>query len=415
MIKHLQRQFIAIAMLSLFIVLLVVLAVVNGINLYNLNLRSDSVIDVLADNAGQFPTEPHDQQDKDKKQDNKNISPETPFETRYFVVRADSSRTVSSIDTGHIAAVTSDNAASYASEVLNGNADRGYKDTYRFLRVTQTDGTYLVIFVDVRNDLNTAESFLLNSILVAAVSLVFLLVLVSLLSRRAVKPFVENVERQKRFITDAAHELRTPLAIISADNDVIEMTSKKSEWTESIRSQIQRMDGLINDLILMSRMEENQNKPGIGTVNLSRIVGDRLQDRHVITEQKQVKVQTDLQSGVTCMGDEKNLARVIEILLDNAVKYVSEGGVISLSLKSEGKKIRFTIENTSNELPDGDLRRLFDRFYRADEARMHQTGMKGGYGIGLSMADAIIRQHRGKIKADRIQSDRIRFSFELPA
>ena len=415
MIKQLQRRFIASAMLALFVVLVLVLTVVNVINVTNLNQRVDSVIDVLEDNEGKFPTtDIHTAEAKDKKPGDKNISAETPFETRYFIVRTDTSSEISSIDTGHVAAVTSEEAALYAHSVLEGARDSGYKDTYRFRRVTFADGSQLMIFIDARNTLNTAESFLLNSILVAGVSLVVLFFVMLLFSRRAVQPFVENVERQKRFITDAAHELRTPLAIISSDNDVIEMTAEKSEWTESIRRQIHRMDDLIKDLILMSRMEETQTTPAFSQVNMSRIAEGKVSDRHLLAEQKKVNVKTDIQGQVTCMGDEKNLERVIDILLDNAVKYVSEGGVILLSLKSEGKKIRFVIENTCDKLPEGDLHRLFDRFYRADEARTHHTAMSGGYGIGLSMADAIIRRHRGKIRADRIPPDRIRFSFELP-
>ena len=414
MIKQLQRRFIASAMLALFIVLLLVLTVVNGININNQNQRSDSIIDVLEENQGQFPAEPHDDKTKDKKMINGNISAETPFETRYFIVWTDSSGEISSIDTGHIAAVTSDQAAGYAKTVLDGSSNRGYEDNYRFRRVTLADGTHMLIFVDARNGISTSQTFLLNSVLVAVISLAVLFFVLLFLSRRAVQPFVENVERQKRFITDAAHELRTPLAIISSDNDVIEMTTEKTEWTESIRSQIHRMDNLIKDLIFMSRMEETQDKPGLSQVNLSRIAEEKISDRRVSYEQKQIKVQPNIQAAVSCTGDEKNLGRVIEILLDNAVKYVNEGGVIALSLTSEGKKIHFSIENTCDEIPGGDLRRLFDRFYRADEARTHQTGAKGGYGIGLSMADAIIRQHRGKIKADRIAADRIRFSVELP-
>ena len=415
MIKQLQRRFIASAMLALFVVLMLVLTVVNVINVTNLNQRVDSVIDVLADNEGKFPTAAaHIPDGKDKRPDNKNISAETPFETRYFTVWADSSSEIGVIDTGHVAAVSSEEASLYAQSVLDGAADSGYKDTYRFRRVTLADGSHLMIFIDARNTLSTAESFLLNSIIVAGVSLVVLFFVMLLFSRRAVQPFVENVERQKRFITDAAHELRTPLAIISSDNDVIEMTSEKTEWTGSIRRQIHRMDDLIKDLILMSRMEETQTAPTFTQVNMSRIVEAGVSDRHLLAEQKKVNVKTDLQGQISCMGDEKNLERVVDILLDNAVKYVSEGGVILLSLKSEGKKIRFVVENTCDKLPEGDLHRLFDRFYRADEARTHQTAMNGGYGIGLSMAEAIIRQHRGRIRADRIPPDRIRFTFELP-
>ncbi len=416
MIQQLQRRFVASAMLSLVIVLLLVLAVVNGINMNNLNHRYDSVIDMLAENRGQFPEEmeEHEKPEKDEKPD-KNISEETPFETRYFIVKADSSKEITDINTGHIAAVSSDAAVAYAREAMNGSAERGYEDNYRYRVVLNPDGTYLLVFVDARMAVNTAQDFLLNSILVAMVSLGSLFVMVMLLSRRAVRPFVENVERQKRFITDAAHELRTPLAIIASDNDVIEMTIEKSEWTESIRNQIHRMDNLIKDLIIMSRMEEMQNNLGFAPVNLSRITGEELQDFHVLAEQRRIRVETDLQPDVACMGDEKNLKRVVEILMDNAFKYVNEGGAILLSLKSDGKKVHFAIENTCEEVPKGDLRRLFDRFYRADKARMHETGKKGGYGIGLSMADAIVRQHHGKIRAERVQQDRIRFSIELPA
>ena len=204
MIKQLQRRFIAISMLSLLIVLLLVLTVVNGINIYNQVRRCDSVIDVLAENKGTFPSEEHSLPGLGKKK-NADISEETPFETRYFVVMTDSSGEITSIDTGHVAAVTSDAAAAYAQEVFDGSRERGYEDDYRFRRVALDDGTYLLIFVDAGNALSTARSFLLNSMLVAGVSMVILFVIVSVLSRRAVKPFVENVERQKRFITDAAH------------------------------------------------------------------------------------------------------------------------------------------------------------------------------------------------------------------
>lgn len=416
MIKKLQRRFVFTAMVSLLIVLLLVLASINAINIANLNAKADRIIDVLAENDGKFPDASHTPPDPSGKDGDKEkrISVEAPFATRYFIAATDSSGLAVTVDTAHITAVTPDKAEEYAEKVLAAGADSGYIDTYRYRVVTSSDGTAMLIFIDAGSEIDTAKTFLLNSVTIAGISLLVLFLLVSLLSKKAVQPFVQNMEGQKRFITDAAHELRTPLAIISSDNDVIEMTGEKSEWTESIRTQVHRMDGLINDLILMSRLEETRDKPVSGDVEIGELVTDKLADRKVLLEQKNIHVKASVRQEAVCTGDGKNIARLIDTLLDNAVKYTNAGGEIGISLTRDGKKIHFSIENTCENMPEGDLGKLFDRFYRADDARVRKAGTVGGYGIGLSMADAIIRQHRGKIRAERAGTNRIRFRFELP-
>jgi hypothetical protein len=174
------------------------------------------------------------------------------------------------------------------------------------------------------------------------------------------------------------------------------------------------MDGLINDLILMSRLEETRDKPVSGEVGIGELVTDKLADRKALLDQKNIHVEASVRREAVCTGDAKNIARLLDTLLDNAVKYTNAGGEIGISLTRDGKKIRFSIENTCENIPEGDLGKLFDRFYRADDARVRKAGTVGGYGIGLSMADAIIRQHRGKIRAERAGTNRIRFRFELP-
>jgi len=174
------------------------------------------------------------------------------------------------------------------------------------------------------------------------------------------------------------------------------------------------MDGLINDLILMSRLEETRDKPVSGEVKIGELTSDKLDDRKVLLEQKNINLKATVRREAVCTSDVKNIARLIDILLDNSVKYTEAGGEIDISLTQDGKKIHFSIENTCENMPEGDLGKLFDRFYRADDARTRQTGTVGGYGIGLSMADAIVRQHRGKIRAERADMNRIRFRFELP-
>ena len=416
MIKRLQRRFVFTAMVSLLIVLLLVLASINAINITNLNAKADRIIDVLAENGGRFPDASHTPPDPSGKDGvkEKRISVEAPFATRYFIAATDSSGLAVTVDTAHITAVTPDKAEEYAEKVLAAGADSGYIDTYRYRVVTSSDGTAMLIFIDAGSEIDTAKTFLLNSVTIAGISLLVLFLLVSLLSKRAVQPFIQNIEAQKRFITDAAHELKTPLAIISSDNDVIEMTGEKSEWTESIRTQVHRMDGLINDLILMSRLEETRDKPVSGEVGIGELVTDKLADRKALLDQKNIHVEASVRREAVCTGDAKNIARLLDTLLDNAVKYTNAGGEIGISLTRDGKKIRFSIENTCENIPEGDLGKLFDRFYRADDARVRKAGTVGGYGIGLSMADAIIRQHRGKIRAERAGTNRIRFRFELP-
>lgn len=416
MIGKLRRRFVLTAMVSLLIVLLMVLTAINAINIANLNAKADRVIDVLAENDGKFPDASHippDPSGKDGGKEKK-ISVEAPFATRYFVADTGTSGQILTVNTEHITAVTSGKAEEYAQDVLAKSTDSGYIDTYRYRVVGHADGSSLLIFIDAGNEIETAKSFLLNSVIIAGISLCVLFVLVSLLSKRAVQPYIQNIEAQKRFITDAAHELRTPLAIISSNNDVIEMTSEKTEWTDSIRTQVHRMDGLINDLILMSRLEETRDKPVSGEVEIGGLVMDKLADRNVQLVQKNITVRSSVNGETVCTGDGKNIARLIEILLDNAVKYTDAGGEIGISLKQDGKKIHFSIENTCGSMPEGDLMKLFDRFYRADEARKRKTSSVGGYGIGLSMADAIVRQHRGRIRAERAGTNRIRFRFELP-
>lgn len=456
MIKQLQRKFIAIAMVSLLLVMIVVLGAINVTNLVHMTQRADDILNMLSENDGRFPnsqnrkpngmkTEPatpaalsaersgdaagegnptpggsKPNQDKPPREAAGDrglgpgrgfqISAETPFETRYFVVRTDKAQSITAVDTSHIAAITEAEARQYAKNVLADGKGRGYDDTYRFLVSEQPDG-YLLLFVDCRTQMETTSSFFWNSCAISLGSLLVVFILVSVLSRRAIRPVIESMEKQRQFITDAGHEIKTPLAIISANNDVIEMTAGKSEWTASIHNQVNRLNVLVKDLLTLSKLEEGHKNLVMSPVVLSDIIKETVWSFAPLAEKK--KIELDLQnieSGIVISGDEAGLGHLAAILLDNAVKYTDEGGRIGISLIKKGRGCLLEVCNTCESVPQGDLSRLFDRFYRADESRSRESG---GYGIGLSIAQAIVKTHGGKISAGRKDENTIRFSVEL--
>ena len=226
------------------------------------------------------------------------------------------------------------------------------------------------------------------------VTAVFLLVVV--LSKKAIEPVAQSYEKQKRFITDAGHEIKTPLTIIDADTTILEMEYGENEWLSDINIQTKRLADLTNDLIYLSKMEEENKKMETIEFPFSDVVEEVAQSfQNLATVQKKV-FQMDIKPMVSIKGDEKSIRQLISILLDNAVKYCGENGNIRLSVWKKGKSTMMSVYNTTKEMKKENLDHLFDRFYRTDESRNSQTG---GYGIGLSIAQAVVIAHKGKIQA----------------
>ena len=227
------------------------------------------------------------------------------------------------------------------------------------------------------------------------------------LSRRAIRPAVESLKKQKQFITDAGHEIKTPLSIIAANADVLELSAGGSEWLDSIRHQVKRLDGLAADLLTLSKLEEEDRRAAYRTFSLSEAAAETAEPFAIPAAAKGKTLECRIQPGIVYCGDEAAIRRLISILLDNAVKYAAEGGTILLTLAAAGKNVRLEVTNPCDQLPQGDLDRLFDRFYRPEASRSRETG---GTGIGLSIARAVVQAHGGKITADRPQEGVIRFT-----
>ena len=405
MIRKLQRKFVLIAIGSLSLVIIVLIGTVNLINLYQMDQQVEQLLEILSNNDGRFP------EFKKGSPPNriKGMTPETQFETRYFLVRINDRDEIIQIDTGHIAAVSSSDAKEYAEEVLNEKKLSGYDDSYKYKVTEYKNGGKLIIFIDCSIRIQSVINFFIVSCSIAILCILIVFLLVSIFSKRAIRPVLDSMRKQKQFITDAGHEIKTPLAIISANTEVIEMMEGETEWTKSIKNQVKRLSDLVKNLLILSKLEEEQKNQVLIDFSISDVVEEMASSFRPLAEKQGKQVEISVQKGLILNGDEANIRQLVSILVDNSVKYADENGKIQISLKQKGKIALMQVYNDCHTVPEGDLNQLFERFYRADCSRARETG---GYGIGLSIAKAIVQTHKGKITAKR-QGDGICFQVSL--
>ncbi|MCD7778548.1 MAG: HAMP domain-containing histidine kinase [Clostridiales bacterium] len=390
MIKKLRIKLIGASMLSLFLVLTIITGTANLLNYKAVTDDADILLSILAENEGTFPLMFENRQREEFLE-----SPELPYESRYFYIVLDNDGEILSTNIDWIAAIDESAASEYAKAVWKTNKDRGFLKDYRYI-ISRTDYETYVVFLDCRRSLNNAKSFLIASIITSVAGWFAVLILLALLSGRIVRPFSENYEKQKRFITDAGHELKTPLAIINADAEVLEMDIGENEWLNDIHSQTKHMAELTNSLIVLSRMEEDDTPRDVSEFSLSKAAAETVNSFKAPAKAQGKTLESDIDENIVMKGDEKAVRRLMGILLDNAVKYSGEEGKISLSLKETRKTLRLYVYNTAPCVKKENLPYLFDRFYRTDSSRNSETG---GYGLGLSIAASTVRLHKGKITA----------------
>ena len=391
MIKKLRRKFILIAMCSMIFVLGTIVAVINVLNYKKADDYSDKVISVLVENEGgfpqNFPMRPG--------MGNNGMTPETPFEARFFTVMLNDNGEVVFSDTRQIAAITPQTAEKYAKNLYSDGKTAGMYDDYKY-RVKETDEGTLYIFLDCTREMNSFRGFLQTSILISIGGLAVVFILIIIFSRIALKPVEESYQKQKHFITNASHDIKTPLTIINAGAEVIELEHGEVEWTKEIKKQTQRLTALTDKLVFLSRMEEENQKIEIREFNLSELICEAIEPYENIATSKGFSFSFDCQSDIVYKGNEEMLSQAIALLMDNAIKYTNENGYITVSLKKTLKGIELCFKNTANDVKEGNNNEIFERFYRSEQSRNSKTG---GHGIGLSVVKAIISAHKGKISA----------------
>ena len=376
-------------MLSVMSVLLLIIGSINTASYIDV-LESASIrLDMLESGTGRLPS-------TDFFGGKINIPfPEAPFDTRYFSVCFDQQGNVLHIDTSNISAIDNDSAIKIAGKLFSRGKTEGITDTYAY-RMIESNGHKAYIFIDHSREISTFASFLTSSLLFSLLSLGLVLVLVLLFSRPALNPIIESYEKQKRFITDAGHELKTPLTVISAANEVIELENGESQWTKSIERQVMRLTELTNKLVMLSRMSE-ENGLIYSRFNLSEALSDCVMCFQAVEYARDKEISCNIQENIEIRADEKAIAQLFSILTDNALKYSPEGSIIYISLKRISSKTEIVFMNPATDIPKGNNDILLERFYRHDSSRNSETG---GHGIGLASAKAIVDAHKGKISIE---------------
>lgn len=391
MIRSLRWKFIWLAMLSLLGTMTVLCVSIGVGNHWITTRRVDRAISLLHQNGGTFlpPGAAFDPSDFEFQ-----VTPETAFETRYFIVELTEQREVKAVNLEHIAAFDRHSVTETISKVIQAGGSRGYVDYYRFGLFPSEDGGSTMIVMDCFLMLQAADNMLRITVIIFFVCALIVFLLLLFLSGRAIRPFAENLERQRQFVTDASHELKTPLSILSADLDLLSDACGESRWLGSARTQIARLDKLIRNLVELARTEETIREGASEVFSLSDIALASAEAFAPLAEAEGNTLAAEVAAGVELRGVQDDLFRLFSILLDNAVKYCDAGGTIRLSVSQRGRTVRLSVSNPCAGLNPAQLPRYFDRFYRADSSRSRTTG---GYGIGLSTARAIVVRHRGRL------------------
>jgi len=406
MIKRLRRKFILIAMLSLFCVLAIIMITVNALSYRKVISKADKTLDFIAYNGGMFPI---------PGAPTKPVAPgeSIPYEEIYYDSRFFSATFTAK---GELVAIFTDDvnldketAEGLARYVIGFRDDRAFLGNYRYF-VNRGESFCMVMFLDCTAALSAAKTFLFLSLLISAIGMVAVFALILVASKIIIKPISENAEKQKRFITDAGHELKTPLTIIDADAELIEMENGRSEWVDDIRQQTKRLAALTNDLIYLSRMEEEAYTVPRIEFPISDMVTERAGSfmSRFKTDGKTLNIRVERM--LTYNGDEKAISQLVSLLLDNALKYSSKGGAVEIGLRKQPKNLVLYVANSVDHITKEETDRFFDRFWRGDKSR----SSKGGYGLGLSCAQAIVTAHKGKISAAPLNKKTVQITAVLP-
>lgn len=401
MIKKLQKKFILIATGVILGVIAVIVGIANVFNYIDVNNDANLKIDYIISNNGKLTNDfPKDEGFKDdfaggNKGDRlpSEFSPEMPYETRFFTVTITADGVFS--DTEKIVAIDKAKAEELANQLYSSSKTEGYYGYYKYKAVNLTNGV-MYVFLDCTRDLSSFNTFLLSSIVIGLAVVLVVFVLIILLSNKAIKPFLENYQKQKQFITDANHELKTPLAVIKATNEVIELENGANEWTKTIEKETERLTSLTEKLVFLSRMDEDNVKVLMTEFSLSETVQEVVLQFENMAFCQNKNYAYNIAPNITVKGDVSLIGQLLFILLENAFKYSDEKGNIQVDLFESGKDKKIIVKNTSDYIDAKNLDKLFDRFYRSDKSRNSETG---GFGIGLSIAKSIVNLHKGKISA----------------
>ena len=407
MFKSLRRKFVATSVASVAVVIILMASTLNFINYYKMGQRIDDSLYEASKSSALVTIFSDGEEDMIV---TKNTASKTPNNNGFSIAKIDENKNVIRSYRDDVLIKGKDDLQKLVTDAVNESSTSGYVGTYRYLKVNNDAGN-LVLLLNTQRDLDSFHAFMRNSIIVSSIVILSVFILLVLISKKVIAPIQQSYQKQKQFITDASHELKTPLAIIRSNTDVLELENWDSKWTKNIQNQVDRLTSLVNSLVVFSRMEEKDTAEKV-KFNLSESLHARIDDFEELASFQKKHIIADIDNNIYYRGEQQAIVQLMDILLENAIKYATKETNINVTLKKNKKYAMMKISNQAN-VKKGDLRKVFDRFYRLDESR---NSTVKGYGIGLSMAKLIAEKHKEVIKAyapeDGIFKIEVRFTLD---
>ena len=436
MVKQLQKKFIISAMTAVTILLVVLIGGINVFNYLTTSNDNDRLMEMLCysfetstkwnanitdntqppqsinstqqnttdatgnqNDTGFVPQDNGTKPPDDKKNNGFGRHDKNAVDSaRYAAVAIDKNGNIIRTDVTHISSLTEEEATAITEALKNTASGTGTYNgfLYRISETKRAEGK-VIILLDNGMQISSFFTVLFISAGAGIFGWLLMLLLVILLSKKTIAPVARSIEKQKQFVTNAGHEIKTPLAIILANTDAMELHNGEKKWSRNIRAQTLRLSGLMQNLLMLAKMDESSTKLPMCSFDISTAAEDTVNAFIEPAALKGVMIAQDIQKGLQLNGNRDSIVQLMTVLLDNAVKYTESGGTISAKLSGNDKNIALSIANTCEPIDHPE--KLFDRFYRGDSAR---TQKNGGYGIGLSVAQAIAELHKGTITAENI-------------
>ena len=429
MIARLRRRLMLLVVGVLLLVTAGIVLSINAMNLGNIAAEADSALTLLAQNGGRRPSPPDDggaqapteATDAEPPAKPRGLGGRPGLDTpqgenglamlsNTYTIHLDADGAVTGWDSDRAGLYADADIQAVADGIAAAGADSGRLGT-QFFRVLEEDEGRLLIVLDARLEYLSARRSLRATVLVAALACLLLSVAACALIARMLRPVAESFERQKQFVWDASHEFKTPLAVISANCEVLEAEIGENEYLGYIRSEVRRTDRLVQNLLTLARMDKGSVKADLARLNLSEaVLSVALPFESTVFEAGKT-LEMNVDDGVFVKGDGDMLKQLTVILLSNALKYSNDGGTIRLSLAQKGRGAVLTVFNTGEGIPADKLEKIFDRFYRGDAS--HNSEIAGN-GLGLSIARTIVEAHRGRIHAESEPGKNAAFIVTLP-
>ena len=419
-IKRLKNKFIMTAMVSFFIVMTFIAGCIYVFNALMTRSQIKDSMHYIIENDGVLPMQYEDIETENTEDTGDTISDKNDFvaqlqklfgveseyvseefyyATRYFAVTFTEDGQVERVITSHTAAVEASQAITYANTVMKRFFKFGnYDDSYYYMVADRESGGSIVVILDCGTQVAINRRLVLLACILIGFGMLISLFLIRAWAEKIIQPEIKNAELQKAFITNASHELKTPLAVIKANTEMLEIMGTDNEWTKSTMRQVDRLTGLIQNLVLVTKASEKDSKEERVETDFTGILLDTAKSFEVVAASDGKKMKMSIDDNVKMMAHEGDVRQITTLLIDNAIKYCDPQGTITVELSKDkkGKNIFFSVSNDYVDGAGKDYDRFFDRFYRGDQA--HNID-KEGYGVGLSIAQGLMERYHGEIKA----------------